>query len=453
MTDKNTSTYKNETQFSREEKPVLALILLCYFMIILDSSIVFTAIPVMKSSLGLDNTHMAWIQDAYTLTFGGTLLLGAQLGDVLGRTRVFATGLALFGLASFAVGSASTPAILITARAVQGAGAAIVAPTSLTLITAVFTSVSKRHRATAAYGTMAGIGSSAGRLIGGLVATFLSWRFGFWINVPITVVALVLARRYLPDFPSRPGRFDIVGAVVTTMAMFALTWALVENEWWPAVVGVVLLLAVVWWERRVEAPIIPEHLWRHRVRGTILLARMCFAAALFGMFFFVTQYFELSLGYSALGAGVLFLINCVPQGIAGLQVRRIIRRWNLAVVLLVGLMSICVGLFLIGIGMRSTELAVLLVGMALTGVGQGLGFGPITSLGVWNTTAEEAGAASGLVNTAHQMGATIGVAALTALFRLTPDYGTMLLAAAGTMLFCLVLAVFATTEIRHDSHV
>lgn len=162
----------DSVRFTPQEKPVLILILLTYFMILLDSSIVFSSVPVMKADLGLSAAEMSWVQDAYTLAFGGALLLGAQLGEVWGRTRVFLGGLIVFAVASLIVGAASTAHILIAARALQGLGAAVVAPTSLTLITAVFHDTVKRTRATAAYGTMAGLGSSGGMLIGGLITTF-----------------------------------------------------------------------------------------------------------------------------------------------------------------------------------------------------------------------------------------------------------------------------------------
>ena len=166
---------------------------------------------------------------------------------------------------------------------------------------------------------MAGLGSSGGMLIGGLITTFLSWRFGLWINVPIAVVVLVLAVRFLPALPSRPGRFDLLGAVLLTGSMFLITLALVERSVLPGIIGAIVLVVAVAWERKASAPILPEHLWHHRVRGLTLIARLLFAASLFGMYFMTTQYFELTLGYSALTAGLLMLVNCVPQGATELR--------------------------------------------------------------------------------------------------------------------------------------
>lgn len=440
-------TMKDSDRFSSQEKPVLLLILLTYFMILLDSSIVFTAVPVMKTELGLGEAEISWVQDAYTLAFGGALLLGAQLGEAWGRTRVFMGGLIVFALSSLAVGMASSAHLLIAARALQGVGAAIVAPTSLTLITAVFQDAEKRTRATAAYGTMAGLGSSGGMLIGGLITTFLSWRFGFWINVPISVLVLVLAARFLPALPSRPGRFDLLGATLLTGSMFLITLALVERSILPGIIGIVLLALALLVERRAQAPILPEQLWRHRVRGLTLAARILFSASLFGMYFMTTQYFELTLGYSALAAGLLMLVNCIPQGITGILVSTLVRRFGVRDLLLAGLTLTAVGLALIAWGMHG-NLAAIIAGMVLTGIGQGAAFGPLTQVGIWQTSPAEAGAASGMVNTAHQMGATIGIAGLTGLLTFSPHFHTPLTVSAILMALTLGIMLFATQQLR-----
>ena len=438
----------DNVRFTPQEKPVLILILLTYFMILLDSSIVFTSIPVMKADLGLSAAEMSWVQDAYTLAFGGALLLGAQLGEVWGRTRVFLGGLIVFAVASLIVGMASTAHILIAARALQGLGAAVVAPTSLTLITAVFHDTVKRTRATAAYGTMAGLGSSGGMLIGGLITTFLSWRFGFWINVPIAVVVLVLAVRFLPALPPRPGRFDVLGAVLLTGSMFLITLALVERSVLPGIIGAIVLVMAVAWERKASAPILPEHLWYHRVRGLTLIARLLFAASLFGMLFMTAQYFELTLGYSALTAGLLMLVNCVPHGATGIMVSSLVTRFGLRRLLLTGLASTATGLGLIAWGMHGS-LPILLLGMVLAGLGQGASFGPITSVGIWQSSPSEAGAASGIVNTGHQMGATTGVAGLTSLLAFSPHYSTPLTVSAILMVVALLVMLAATRKLEN----
>ena len=316
------------------------------------------------------------------------------------------------------------------------------------LITAVFHDTVKRTRDTAAYGTMAGLGSSGEMLIGGLITTFLSWRFGFWINVPIAVVVLVLAVRFLPALPSRPGRFDLLGAVLLTGSMFLITLALVERSVLPGIIGAIVLVMAVAWERKASAPILPEHLWHHRVRGLTLIARLLFAASLFGMYFMTTQYFELTLGYSALTAGLLMLVNCVPQGATGIMVSSLVTRFGLRRLLLTGLASTVVGLGLIAWGMHGS-LPILLLGMILTGLGQGASFGPITSVGIWQSSPSEAGAASGIINTGHQMGATTGVAGLTGLLVFSPHYSTPLTVSAILMVVALLIMLAATRELEN----
>jgi len=243
----------------------------------------------------------------------------------------------------------------------------------------------------------------------------------FWINVPIAVVVLVLAVRFLPALPSRPGRFDVLGAVLLTGSMFLITLALVERSVMPGIIGAIVLVMAVAWERKASAPILPEHLWHHRVRGLTLIARLLFATSLFGMYFMTTQYFELTLGYSALTAGLLMLVNCVPQGATGMMVSSLVTRFGLRRLL-------------------------------LTGLGQGASFGPITSVGIWQSSPSEAGAASGIVNTGHQMGATTGVAGLTSLLVFSPHYSTPLAVSAILMVVALLIMLAATPDQHPVTH-
>lgn len=290
---------------------------------------------------------------------------------------------------------------------------------------------------------MAGLGSSGGMLIGWVVTTYASWRCGYWINVPITAAMNLLARRYLPALPTRPGRFDLAGAALITLGMLLVTLCFIEHRPLLAVIGLGVLGVAIWWERRAQAPIIPEHVWRHRVRGRALVARAMFAASLFGMYYMTTQYIELTLGLSALAAGLLFLVNCLPQGIAGIMAGRLVGRLGLRRVLLPALLAIAVGLGAIGWGMTAGNLAFVLIGMVFTGVGQGFGFGPLTTLGVWGAGAADAGAASGVVNTAHQMGATVGIAALVAVLNLAGNFAAPIYVAAGSMVGAFVFVACA----------
>jgi MFS family permease len=208
---------------------VLVIILASYLMIVLDISIVITALPKMHTGLGFSTTGLSWVQNAYTLAFGGLLLLGARAGDILGRRRMFIWGLALFTAASLAVGLAQNPAWLIIARAVQGVGAAVLAPSTLALLTVSFPEGRDRTRAVAYYGAVAGIGASVGLLLGGVLTDLISWRVGFFINLPIGLAMILAAPRYLPETTRVQGRLDIIGALTSTLAMTALVYGIVRS--------------------------------------------------------------------------------------------------------------------------------------------------------------------------------------------------------------------------------
>jgi len=402
---------------------ILAIVLVSYFMIVLDNSIIFTGLPQIQAGLGMSEAGLAWAQNAYTLVFGGLLLLGARLGDILGRRRVFVVGLALFGTASFLVGTAQSEAWIVAARAFQGIGAAIVAPSSLALITALFTAGHERTRATAAYGTTAGLGASLGLVVGGALASWVSWRAGFFINVPIAAVMIVLALRFLPRFETVPGRFDLVGAAASTLGMGALVYGIIdagEHGWadpltiWPIVIGGAVLVVFVLNEWRAKQPIMPLRLFASAERSGAAIARLMFAGTMIAFFFFTTQYFQGVYDWTPLQAGLGFLPMSLVQFGSSLLVSRLTRRWNNAPLLVAGLILVLAGMIWISrITPDTSFLAGAVAPLVLLGLGQGLAFGPITSAGVAGARPEDAGAASGLVNTAHQLGSTLGVAVLT----------------------------------------
>ncbi|MFT4210891.1 MAG: MFS transporter [Microbacterium sp.] len=403
---------------------ILAIVLVSYVMIVLDNSIIFTGLPQIQAEMNLTAGGLAWAQNAYTLVFGGLLLLGARMGDILGRRRVFIVGLALFGLASLLVGTAQNEAWIIAARAFQGIGAAIVAPSSLALITALFPVGPKRTRATATYGTTAGLGASLGLVVGGALASWVSWRVGFFINVPVAAVMIILALRYLPAFERVSGRFDVLGAIASTLGMGAFVYGIInvgEQGWadpltlWSIVIGLAVLAVFVLNEWKARQPIMPLRLFASRERAGAAIARLLFAGTMIAFFFFTTQFFQGVYGWSPLQAGLGFLPMTVVQFASSLLVPRLTRRLGGAPLLVVGLVSVLAGMAWIT---RLTADTPFLIGAAgplvLLGLGQGLTFGPLTSAGVAGARPEDAGAASGLVNTAHQLGSTLGVAILTA---------------------------------------
>ncbi|PYY64456.1 MFS transporter [Curtobacterium sp. MCPF17_003] len=422
----NTDTQPTTGRASGGAHPtaVLGIVLVSYFMIVLDNSIIFTGLPQIQRSMDLSPAALSLVQNAYTLVFGGLLLLGARAGDLLGRRRVFIVGLALFGLASLLVGTAQSETWIIAARAFQGIGAAIVAPSSLSLITATFPAGRERTRAVAAYGTTAGIGASLGLVVGGALADLVSWRAGFFINVPIAIVMIVLAVRFLPNLATVRGRFDVAGAITSTLGMGALVYGIVNggDHGWavpgtliPLVAGAVVLTVFVLNEWRAQQPIMPLRLFRSRERSGAAVARLLFAGTGIAFFFFTTQFLQGVYHWSPLQAGVAFLPMSLLQFAVSLFVPRFTRRFGNGILVAVGIAIVLLGLIWLTQITADTSYLVGFAGpLALFGIGQGLCFGPLTGAGIAGAPAEDAGAASGLVNTAHQLGSTLGVAVLTA---------------------------------------
>jgi len=402
----------------------LTIILVCYFMILLNNSVIFTALPSLKASLGLSAGQLSWVQDAYTLVFGGLLLLGARAGDLLGRRRVFVSGLAVFSVASLLVGVAPAGWWIIAARALQGVGAAIVAPSSLSLLTASFPEGRARTRAVAWYGATAGIGASLGLVIGGALAQWISWRAGFFVNLPIGAGMIALAPRYLPETARSSGRFDLAGAITATAGVGVLVFAIInttEAGWASAVTlvslaaGLVLLAAFVARERRAAQPIMPLRLLASRERAGAYLARFFYLGAMIGFFYFSTQFMQNVLGMNPLQAGLGFLPMTAVNFAVAMSIPRLIRRFGGTPPLVAGIAVTLAGmLWLSRLNTGSGYLTGLAVPMVLIGAGQGLAFAPLTSAGIAGATARDAGAASGLVNTFHQVGMSFGLGVLVA---------------------------------------
>lgn len=404
-------------------RAILAIIMVSYFMILLDNSVIFTGIPSIRADLDLGPAALSWVQDAYTLVFGGLLLLAARAGDLVGRRRLFIGGLLVFGVASLLVGSAQSGGFLIGARALQGVGAAIVAPTSLSLITATFTG-RDRARAIAWYAATAGIGASLGMLVGGAAAQFLSWRAGFVINVPIAAVMAALALRVLPDNAPAKGRFDVVGAICATLGVGSLVYGVVESAsagWFaPSTltaigIGVALLAALAVNEGHAEHPIMPLRLFRSRERSGAYAVRMLYLGAMMGFFYYTTQYLQGSLGFTPLQAGTAFLPMTVVNFAVALAVPRFAPRLGTGTALGAGISLTLAGTaWLSRAGLGDDYWAAVALPMVLIGIGQGLAFAPMTAAGVAGVDPSDSGAASGLVNTAHQLGSSLGLGVLVA---------------------------------------
>jgi MFS family permease len=313
---------------------------------------------------------------------------------------------------------------MITSRALQGIGSAILAPTSLALLTANFPEGPARTRAIAAYGSTAGIGASLGLVVGGIVADLTSWRVGFLINVPIGIALGIAAFLYIGETSRSRGRFDIAGATTSTLGMAALVYGITRTaaEGWSDPValgalggGILVIASFVLIEIRAVQPILPLRVLRSRVRGGAFIARMLFAGSIFGYFFFISQYVQTVLGFTPLQAGLAFLPMTVVQFALSLLVPRLTRRLGNATLVTIGLAITLVGMtWLAFIHAHSGYWTAVALPMLLLGAGQGLGFAPLTAAGVTDIEPRDAGAASGAVNVAHQLGGALGVSVMVA---------------------------------------
>ncbi|MGI5502269.1 MFS transporter [Lentzea sp. CA-135723] len=400
---------------------ILAIILVSYFMILLDNSVVFTGLPSIRADLELTPATLSWVQDAYTLVFGGLLLLGARAGDLLGRRRLFLIGLALFGTASLLIGVAPTGWWIVAARGLQGVGAAIVAPTSLALITAHFTGEA-RSRAVAWYAATAGIGASLGMLVGGALTAWISWRAAFLVNVPIAAIMIFAARRVLTETERRSGRFDVIGAVCATLGMSALVFGIMESTergWTDPLtlsaltVAAALLIALVLHEARAPQPIMPLRLFSHRERSGAYATRLLYMGAMIGFFYFTTQYMQDTLSFSPLQAGLGFIPMTAVNFAVAMAIPRLAGHISGPVLLLAGVVVTLAGMaWLSRLDPDGTYLIAVALPMLLIGAGQGLAFAPMTNAGISSLSTEDAGAGSGLINTAHQLGMALGLGIL-----------------------------------------
>jgi EmrB/QacA subfamily drug resistance transporter len=405
---------------------ILGIILATYLMIVLDVSVIITALPRIHSALHFSSANLSWVQNAYTLTFGGLLLLGARAGDILGRRRVFVVGIAVFTFASLLAGLAQSSTWLLSARALQGLGAAIAAPSSLALLTTSFPEGHERTRALAAYSAVAGGGGSAGLVLGGMLTDWVSWRWGLFINVPIGLLMMYAAPRVLPETVKRPGAFDLPGALTSTLGMSAVVYGFVRaasDGWGDRITvasfaaGVALLVAFVANERRAEQPITPLRLFASRERSGAYVARILVVGAMFSMFFFLTQYLQGVAGYSPLKAGIAFLPMTLVMFSMVQVVPRISRRIGSTSLLIAGLTLDMLGMAWLS---RLSESTAFFPGIALPmvmmGVGMGAALTPLTAAGIAGVKPDDAGAASGVVNVAHQLGGSLGLGILVTVF-------------------------------------
>jgi EmrB/QacA subfamily drug resistance transporter len=404
----------------------LALLALTQFVIVLDASIVNVALPSIGKALDFTQDNLSWVVNAYTLFFGGFLLLGGRMADLLGRRTIFMSGLVLFAAASLLGGLAQSDTWLIVARATQGLGAALISPAALSLVTTIFTEGAERNRALGVWGAVAGSGGAAGVLLGGMLTKWAGWEWVLFVNVPIGVAAAALAPRILPESRHEGRRvFDVAGGVLVTAGLALLVFAIVDapKYGWGSLhtlgigaVALALLAAFIGVESRSSHPLMPFSIFRLRtLRGANVIG-LLIGMSLFSMFFFITLYLQQVLGYDPLKTGLSYLPLAFAIIFAAGAASQLVTRVGYKPPLTAGLLMIAGALLWFSqVSVGGGYVSDVLFPSILVGVGLGFAFVPVTVAAVAGTRPDEAGLASGLINTSQQVGGALGLAILAAL--------------------------------------
>ncbi|MFD5517098.1 MFS transporter [Streptomyces sp. NPDC127066] len=402
----------------------LVIIALAQLMVVLDATIVNIALPSAQHDLGISDGDRQWVITAYTLAFGGLLLLGGRVADLVGRKRTFVIGLIGFAVASGIGGAATTSGMLFGARALQGAFAALLAPSALSLLTTTFTDPKERGKAFGVYGALAGSGAAIGFILGGLLTEYLNWRWCLYVNIPIAVIAVFGAFGLLRDRPGHKNvRLDVPGAVLGCGGLVAIVYGVSEAEshgWSAPLVlgliagGVALLVTFVWWQNRAPSPLLPLHIVKDRNRAGCFLTMGLAVIGMFGVFLFMTYYLQVVLGYSPVKTGLAFLPLTVAIIIGSTQISaRLLPRVAPRVLMVPGMVLAAGGmLFFTQLTVDSAYATELLPGLLLLGLGMGLTFMPVFATATAGVAPQDAGVTSATVNTSQQVGGSIGTALL-----------------------------------------
>ncbi len=422
------TTGQTAAQSKRAANPMLVLLIIAgaQLMIVLDGTIVNIALPKMGEYFGKNQTDMTWAINAYTLAFGGLLLLGGRAGDILGRRRMFMVGLGLFTLGSLLGGLAHSFEFLIIGRVIQGVGGAIASPTALSLITTEFDEGPERTRAFAVFSAVAGAGAALGLLLGGVLTEYLTWRWVLFVNVPIGIALVTGAFFFLHESDRLKGRFDWYGGALSTVGMASLVYGFIHaaSKGWSSpitigafVLAVVLLVAFVAVEGKLSYAMMPLRALRNRDRSGAYIVMLIIGAAMFGMFFFVTYFVQGVLGYSSLKSGLAFLPVAFVIGIAAQVSASLLPRIGPRNLIIFGSVVMTIGLFWLStIKADSTYLGHLLPSLVIMSFGIGSIFVPLTTVAVAGVEPHEAGLASALLNVGQQVGGSIGLSVLTTVF-------------------------------------
>lgn len=429
---------------------VLPIILFSYFLILMDNSIIFTSTVKIANDLQMDDASLSWVSNAYTITFGGFLLLAGRLGDLLGRKKIFLIGLMIFGISSLLIGISQTDYQIIIFRAIQGIGSAIIAPTSLALLMDTYEG-KQRMKAISYYGATAGIGASIGLLLGGWLTSVISWRSGFLINVPFTILLIVLTILYVKQTQIKRTKIDYFGAILSVIAAMSLVYGITSNALPFLILGFVLIVAFVLLERRLDYALMPISLFNNSVRSGAYIGRFIFMMAMLSYWFILPQIMQEIYHYTPLQAGIGFLPLTIVNFIAAMYLPTITEKFGNTKVLLTGQVILIIGLVISAI-VNPTNGYWLAIGlpMILVGLGQGWILAPLTNAGIYKVDNNIAGAASGMTNSMHQLGGPVGLSIIVLftaqITNITTYYHAVMWIITAYMVLALIILIFTQKE-------
>ena len=434
---------------TKQKRLVLSIVMLSYFVTAIDCSIIFTGVTKIADDLCLNQSALSWIQNVYVLAYGGFMLLGGRLSDSIGRKRILNLSLVMFCIGSFFAGAAPNYIVMIFARFLQGIGAAILAPTSLALLMDYFTG-EERVTAIAWYSSVSGLGMCVGLILGGTFARFLSWRYGFFVNVPLTLIMLLISLRILSKTEIHRTSFDVTGTIFSVIGVFSFVYAIngAKYSWLWIVIFVICIIIFVRIEKKAIMPILPLSLFSSGYRTRAYIARILFAGSMMGFYFFVSEYLQKIFNFTPLQVSFAFFPLTVFTFIGAMLVPRMVNKYGDMKVLFIGLLLLLIG-FVCTIYLHSKSYWLdIAIPMVLIGIGQGLATSPMTNLGIKNVEIKDAGAASGLVNASHQIGCSIGLSIMVAFSSNAPDM-TVSYHISMIVAFFLILIALIVTFLNH----
>lgn len=425
---------------------ILVIILLSYFMILLDNSIIFTGTIKISQNLNLNEVQLSWITNAYALTFGGFLLFGGKAGDIWGRKLIFQIGLIIFGIGSLLVGVSNSGTFIILSRAFQGIGSAFLAPASLALLMDNYTG-NARTKAISYYGATAGIGSSVGLIIGGFFASLLSWRYGFLINVPISIVMLILSQKYLSKSTTKRGKIDYIGTIASLIGMISLVYSIDGNNYRliSLIIAIISITFFIYQEYKVKYPIMPLSLFKNGERLGGYIGRFLYLGAMISFWFLTPQIMQTELHFTPLMAGFGFFPLTIVNFFVAINVSKLSKHFSNSFILSIGILITLIGM--IFITLFSVNLGYwigIAIPMILLGIGQGLSFSTLTVAGIAHANDKDSGAASGVVNTAQQIGGSVGLSAVISISSLFTNhiYNIEMVITSIFLFISLLIAIF-----------